>query len=165
MSTTLRSPQLWAQHEFAFAPLGDQRRTKRLVNIAFHLAASPGGTLPQAFPAWAELKAAYRFFGQRGVSFERILAPHLEHTRQACRAPGEYLLIEDGKKLQWTSTPIEGFGEAGVTCGTLEFREVPGGTVMPNCASIEFMLCAVKGVCVVWSPVPSKPTTKPYPTN
>lgn len=105
MSTTLRSPQLWAQHEFAFAPLGDQRRTKRLVNIAFHLAASPGGTLPQAFPAWAELKAAYRFFGQRGVSFERILAPHLEHTRQACRAPGEYLLIEDTTQLDYTGHP------------------------------------------------------------
>ena len=65
------------------------------MNIAEHLAASPGGTLPQAFADWAELKAAYRFFGQRGVTFERVLAPHLERTRQACRQPGEYLLIED----------------------------------------------------------------------
>jgi hypothetical protein len=61
--------------------LGDLRRTKRLVTIATPLAAAPGGTLPQAFPHWAELKAAYRFFGQRGVNFERILAPHLERTR------------------------------------------------------------------------------------
>src|SRR5665811_1226033 len=91
MSTTLQAPDQWAQHEFAFAPLGDQRRTKRLMNIAAHLAASPGGTLPQAFPHWAELKAAYRFFDQRGVTFDRVLSPHLARTRNACRQPGEYL--------------------------------------------------------------------------
>jgi len=33
---------------------------------------------PQAVPAWTELKAAYRFFGQAGVSFQQILTPYLE---------------------------------------------------------------------------------------
>ena len=60
-TTTLHPPAQWAQLEFGLASLGDRRRTQRLVNIATHLAASPGGTLPQAFPHWAELKAAYRF--------------------------------------------------------------------------------------------------------
>jgi hypothetical protein len=105
MSTTLHAPASWAQLEFGLAWLGDPRRTKRLVNIATHLAASPGGTLPQAFPHWAELKAAYRFFGQRGVSFERILAPHLERTRAACRQPGEYLIIEDTTQLDYSGHP------------------------------------------------------------
>ena len=102
MSTTLIPPGQWAQNEFGFAQLGDQRRNKRLVNIAQHLAAAPGGTLPHAFADWAELKAAYRFFGQRGVSFERVLAPHRERTRQACRQPGEYLLIEDTTLLDYS---------------------------------------------------------------
>lgn len=102
MSTTLIPPGQWAQQEFGFAQLGDERRNKRLVNLAQHLAAVPGGTLPQAFPDWAELKAAYRFFGQRGVSFERVLAPHVERTRQACRQPGEYLLIEDTTLLDYS---------------------------------------------------------------
>lgn len=102
MSTALLSPGQWAQSEFGFAQLGDQRRNKRLVNIAEHLAAQPGGALPQAFPDWAELKAAYRFFGQNGVTFERVLAPHLERTRQRCRAPGEYLLIEDTTVLDYS---------------------------------------------------------------
>lgn len=61
MTTFLSTPAQWAQNEFGFAQMGDSRRTKRLVNIAQHLAASPGGTLPQAFPQWAELKAAYLF--------------------------------------------------------------------------------------------------------
>ena len=102
MSTSLLPPGQWAQCEFGFAQLGDKRRHQRLVDIAEHLAASPGGTLPQAFPDWAELKAAYRFFGQRGVSFERVLAPYLERTRQACRQPGEYLLIEDTTLLDYS---------------------------------------------------------------
>lgn len=98
-------PAQWAQNEFAFAPLGDGRRNKRLVKIAANLAAKPGGTLPQAFPNWAELKAAYRFFGQRGVTFQRVLAPHLERTRQSCRQPGEYLLIEDTTLLDYSRHP------------------------------------------------------------
>jgi len=102
MSTNPSTPAQWAQDEFGFAQLGDLRRNKRLLNIAEHLAASPGGTLPQAFPDWAELKAAYRFFGQRGVTFERILAPRLERTRRACRQPGEYLLLEDTTLLDYT---------------------------------------------------------------
>jgi hypothetical protein len=105
MSTTLHPPARWAQLEFGLAWLGDRRRTQRLVTIATHLAASPGGTLPQAFPHWAELKAAYRFFGQRGVSFERILAPHLERTRAACRQPGEYLILEDTTQLDYSGHP------------------------------------------------------------
>jgi hypothetical protein len=103
MINSLLSAAQWAQEEFGFAQLGDLRRNRRLVNIAEHLAASPGGTLPQAFDDWAELKAAYRFFGQRGVTFERVLGPHLERTRQACRQPGEYLLIEDTTGLDFSA--------------------------------------------------------------
>src|SRR5438445_9551216 len=105
MSTMLIPPGQWAQNEFGFARLGDARRDKRLVKIAAELAASPGGTLPQAFPHWAELKAAYRFFGQRGVTFEQVIAPHLARTRQFCRPPGEYLLIEDTTLLDYSGQP------------------------------------------------------------
>jgi hypothetical protein len=103
MSTMLISPGEWAQNEFGFAQLGDRRRNRRLVNIAQHLAAHPGGTLPQVFPDWAELKAAYRFFGQAGVGFQQILAPHAERTRASCHAPGEYLIIEDTTLLDYST--------------------------------------------------------------
>jgi hypothetical protein len=102
MNASLLTPAQWAQQEFGFAQLGGQRRNQRLVNIAEHLAAHPGGTLPQAFGNWAELKAAYRFMDQRGVTFEAVVAPHLERTRAACRQPGEYLLIEDTTLLDYS---------------------------------------------------------------
>lgn len=105
MITQLSSPDQWAQSEFEFADLGDARRNKRLMKIATGLAASPGGTLPQAFGDWAELKAAYRFFGQRGVSYQSVVAPHVARTRQACQPPGEYLIIEDTSELDYSYHP------------------------------------------------------------
>jgi hypothetical protein len=32
---------------------------------------------------------------------------------------------------------------------------------MPRFASMFASVCVVNGVCVVWSPVPSRPTTRP----
>ena len=37
----------------------------------------------------------------------------------------------------------------------------PGGRFTPSCASIAVRLCVVNGVCAVWSPLPSRPTTSP----
>ncbi len=114
MITFLSTPAQWAQDEFGFAQLGDQRRTERLVTIATNLAAKPGGTLPQAFADWAELKAAYRFFHQRGVNFEQVVSPHIQRARGACRAPGEYLIIEDTTDLDYSKHPtVEDLGVIG----------------------------------------------------
>src|SRR5215468_9539613 len=112
-TTTLQPAGQWAQEEFAFPDLGEPRLNKRLVKVATNLAASPGGTLPQAFADWAELKGAYRFFGQRGVSFERVLAPHVERTRARCREAGEYLLIEDSTSLDYSRRAVEDLGMIG----------------------------------------------------
>ena len=105
MTNTLLRPAQWAESEFALAQLGDQRRTQRLVKIGTQLVQCPGGTLPQAFPGWSELKAAYRFFNQPKVTFEQIQQPHWRRTRAACQAPGEYLLIEDTSELDYTDHP------------------------------------------------------------
>jgi hypothetical protein len=104
MITCMAPAAQWAQHEFGFAQLGDRRRNRRLVKVATNLAANPGGTLPQAFPQWAQLKAAYRLFNQAQVTYANILAPHLENSRASCRQPGEYLLIEDTTLLDYSGS-------------------------------------------------------------
>jgi hypothetical protein len=38
---------------------------------------------------------------------------------------------------------------------------VPGGSATPIDCSMEATDCTVNGVCVVWSPEPSRPTTRP----
>ncbi|HYG35730.1 MAG TPA: transposase DNA-binding-containing protein [Clostridia bacterium] len=61
MRSALKAPAQWAQEEFGLAQLGDQRRNKRLVNIAQHLAANPGGTLPQSFPNASPSSSDWKF--------------------------------------------------------------------------------------------------------
>jgi hypothetical protein len=102
MNTTLLAPAQWAQMEFALVPLGDPRRTQRLVKPATRLAESPGGTLPQALPHWEELKAADRFLSRPENTREQILRPQGERTLAACSEPGEYLLIEDTTLLDYS---------------------------------------------------------------
>jgi hypothetical protein len=114
METCLLQPTEWAQLEFSASDLGDARRSKRLVRVASALVQCPSGTLTQAFPDWAELKAAYRLFSNAKVSYEKILAPHCERTRQSCTQPGEYLLIEDTSELDYSTHPhCQGLGQIG----------------------------------------------------
>jgi hypothetical protein len=88
--------------EFALAELGDPRRTERLVKMATSLAQTPTGTLPQAFPDWKDLKAAYRFLDHVEYGPAEIQQPHFQQTLAACRQPGEYLLIEDTTDLDYS---------------------------------------------------------------
>jgi len=114
MCTTLDTPQQWAQLEFSNAELGDARRTRRLVEVAAALTQTPSGTLPQALPGWAELKAAYRLFSNSQVTYQAIITPHLERTRQSCTEPGEYLWVEDTTLLDYTShRALRGVGRIG----------------------------------------------------
>jgi hypothetical protein len=102
-ATSLQPAGQWAQNEFGFAALGDPRRNKRLVNVAAKLAEHPGGTLPQAFSDWAELKAAYRLLDNPHVDYPKVIQPHLERTRLGCCQPGEYLIIEDSSDLDYSA--------------------------------------------------------------
>jgi len=55
-------------------------------------------------------------------------------------------------------------GKVAVTITAATFfncRLVPGGRVTPMLESMLMMLCTVNGVWVVWSPLPSRPTTMP----
>lgn len=103
MTANLMAPAQWAQTEFALAELGDQRRTERLVKMATSLAHTPTGALPQAFPDWKDLKAAYRFLDHLEFGPAEIQSPHWQQTLAACRQPGEYLLIEDTTALDYST--------------------------------------------------------------
>jgi hypothetical protein len=105
MSNTLLTPAQWAEAEFGSAPLGDRRRTERLVKMGTSLAQTPTGTLPQAFPEWKELKAVYRLVNHVEFGMDEIQQPHRQRTLETCQQPGEYLLIEDTTLLDYSSHP------------------------------------------------------------
>jgi hypothetical protein len=103
MARTFMNAAAWAVREFGGATLGDRRRGPRLVRVAQALAEEAHGTLPGSFGRGAEVKAAYRLLEERDVTYERIIAPHLQRVRAACGAAGEYLLVEDTTSLDFTS--------------------------------------------------------------
>jgi hypothetical protein len=93
----------WAAAEFGGAGLGDRRRCPRLVQVAAKFAQNPHGTVPGSFKRWSEAKAAYRLLEQADVTYERVIAPHINRVRTDCRQDGEYLMVEDTTSLDFTS--------------------------------------------------------------
>lgn len=101
----------WAHEEFWGAPLRDVRLRRRLVEVAACIRENPCGTLPRAIEGKAQLKGAYRLFSHPEVGHGQILHAHLQRTRENCRQPGEYLLIEDTTALSFTQrAPVSGMG-------------------------------------------------------
>lgn len=83
----------WVAEEFGGCQLGDARRTKRLVRIASNMLAAPEQSLPAQNQEWSDTKAAYRFFANANVTFDRVAQLHWQQTRQTKNE--RYLLICD----------------------------------------------------------------------
>lgn len=83
----------WAEDQFAECELGDQRRTRRAVEVAAQFAADPSGSTTRQTETWADCKAAYRLMDQKDVTFRAMAAPHWRHTR--AQTSGHFLLLGD----------------------------------------------------------------------
>jgi hypothetical protein len=96
--------------EMADAELGDIRRSRRLSSLGERLAEHCGESFPKALDE-AELEAAYRFFGNKQVTPEAILAPHF---RQSARRAGELpqvLVVHDTTAFEFSGrTQRKGLG-------------------------------------------------------
>ena len=74
-ASTKSIPNDWATHEFAGAPLSDQRLVQRLISLATDFALQPTASIPQACGSWTNAKAAYRFF-DRDIPVQAVLYDH-----------------------------------------------------------------------------------------
>lgn len=108
----MQSATEWAQLNFGTCDLGDKRRTTRLIQVAEQIANHPSASLPNQIERWSDLKAAYRLFDGDGVTFEAIVRPHWELTKQA--AKGRCLVIGDTTEFDFgKNREIEGLGPTG----------------------------------------------------
>jgi transposase-like protein/DDE family transposase len=111
---SLASACVFAMDQFSGAQLGDARRSKRLVKVAEALATEPRGTLHGAIKDPAGLAAAYRLLGSDAATLKSVTAPHRQNVFDACRAPGDVLLIEDTTTLNYSTLQhVEGLGWIG----------------------------------------------------
>ena len=112
--STLLSPLLWAEATFGSVQLGDPRRHRRAVAIAHALATETGASLPKQLHDEAALEATYRFLHSGHVSYEGLIQPHVEATRQDCREQQEVLLIQDTTEVDYQHHPTTtGLGPIG----------------------------------------------------
>ena len=71
----------WASEEMSTVDLGDERLDTRAVRLVSALGNRPHLSIPAACQGRAELKAAYGFFDNDKVTFEKVLQPHVVRTR------------------------------------------------------------------------------------
>jgi hypothetical protein len=111
----------WALSEMQTANLGDKRLNKRLTVLLDTLGSQPEASIPTACGGWAETKAAYRFFGNKNVSSNKILEPHRMATLERIRQHNTVLLIQDTTTLNFSGQhnkqdigPINHFNHQGL---------------------------------------------------
>ena len=100
---------VWAQHEFGGAPLGDVRLSKRLVKSAQMQSEQPLASFPGAAGGnLAAVRGHYRMIDQPAASEvtpENILAPHRQRTLQRMQGQQAVLCLQDGSDLNFAEHP------------------------------------------------------------
>jgi len=102
----------WAERELLTAGLGDERLDKRAAKLLTSLGNRPNVSIPAACGGHAETQAAYRFFDNRKVTFQKVLAPHLQRTQERMAAQDLVLLVQDTTELDLSrpTRPVKGAG-------------------------------------------------------
>ena len=103
----------WAKEESARAHFGDERLDDRMAILLSDLGNRPFLSIPAACGGRAEMKAAYRFFDNGKVTFEKVIEPHIAQTKDRMAAQKIVLLVQDTTEVDLTrpQQPVEGAGE------------------------------------------------------
>lgn len=103
----------WAQQEAGSVDLGDERLDARMAILLSDLGNRPNLSIPSACRGRAEMQAAYRFFDNDKVSFQKVLAPHARRTLERMAEQPVVLLVQDTSEIELTrpQMEVEGVGE------------------------------------------------------
>jgi hypothetical protein len=130
----------WVTDEVKTAKLNDKRLNARLAEVLAQLAARPTASIPAACGGRAEMVAAYRFCENEKTSFEAVLQPHRDATRQRMAAQPVVILPQDTTEIDTTrpeqevagAGPLDGASRRGALLHTLHAFTADGtplGTV------------------------------------
>jgi hypothetical protein len=103
----------WVKDELAGSDLGDARLDARFELLLSALGSRPNLSIPAACRGRAEMEAAYRFFDNDKVTFEKVLGPHVARTLQRVATEPVALLVQDTTEVDLTrpQQPVAGCGE------------------------------------------------------
>ena len=107
----------WVADEVKTAKLNDKRLNERLAEVLSQLAARPTASIPAACGGRAEMVAAYRFCENEKTSFEAVLQPHRDATRQRMATQPVVILAQDTTEID-TTRPDQQVAGAGPLDGS-----------------------------------------------
>lgn len=134
----LLDPERWAKKTFGPSQLKDIRRTGRAVKAATLMADNVWASLPAQMHTWKDVIALYRLLDEPDVTFESLIQPHWQQTREQIETKPVVLLVQDTTEIDLSHHPkTSGLGPIGkgTTSGLLlqtvlavlpESREVLG---------------------------------------
>src|SRR5947209_11995140 len=100
----------WASEEMGTADFGDERLDARVITLLSALGNRPNLSIPAACSGRAEMEAAYRFFDNDKVTFEKVLEPHIQRSRQRVAEQAVVLLVQDTSEIDLTRPQQEVVG-------------------------------------------------------
>lgn len=102
----------WVMDELKTVDLYDKRLEKRFCTLLDSLSQASTASIPAACNDRAEMVAAYRFFDNDKVTFESVVAPHIESTYARMKRQHVVLLTQDTTELDLTRphSEVEGTG-------------------------------------------------------
>jgi len=104
----------WATKEFGRAPLGDSRRTKRVVKMTVAAARRPSGRVSEVFNRAADREGAYDFLENPHVDADALAASMFRATAERARAMDCVYVAVDGSALSLSDeNGSKGFGPVG----------------------------------------------------
>lgn len=151
----LLDPECWAKKTFGPSQLKDIRRTGRAVKAATRMAENASASLPAQMHTWKDVMALYRLLDEPDVTFEALMQPHWQQTREQFSVHPVVLLVQDGTELDLSShQKMTGLGPIGkgTTFGLLLQTVL---AVLPE--SREVLGCAMQEL-FVRQPIPTGET-------
>lgn len=92
----------WAKHEFREIELGDERRKKRLIELAGQRAKKPNASISESCGSKAGTKAAYRLYENEDIEGKRIIESHAKATIERAAGAEVILAVQDTTQLDYT---------------------------------------------------------------
>jgi hypothetical protein len=98
-------------NEYATAQLGDQRRVKRLIQVAEALRQAPGQSFPRLMTSGAELEGYYRLVNNPNVNYLDIFEPHAVMTSERAAQVKRVAVLHDSSEFEYQGeVPRRGLG-------------------------------------------------------
>lgn len=107
-------PERWAHKTFGSSRLKDIRRTARAVKVARRMAENASASLPAQMQSWKETMGLYRLLKEEDVTFEALMEPHWQQSRQQIENSSLVLLVQDTTEVDLSHHPkMKGLGQVG----------------------------------------------------